>query len=406
MGRNDEGNTGEGKPKICVISFPQPSASVVNVFLYSLVEILEPICEWVYVLTSNIPKDRTFSEKIRIQDLKTAMHFRDTIRPMWWSTMLQFFKIIIIQIKMCWTLTKISKETDIIIFYIGGANFFLPVLMAKALRKKVVTLAPGRGSLSYKKPRNERLLSIDGAFAAIFSVLERANFFLADQIAVESESSIGFLGLNKYRKKIFISSSLYINFNLFKGKKDLKDRRNLIGYIGRLSPEKGVLNFVKAIPLILKEREDLEFLIGGAGPLLDEIKSELKNSRSYDKVELTGWIPHDELPDYLNELKLIVAPSYSEGGVPAVIMEAMACGTMILVTPVAGVDIIKDGETGFILEDNSPECITKNVIRVLEHPNLDEIVNNARNLVEKEYSYENTVRQYRDMLYRVLYNQE
>ena len=100
--------------RICVVSFPMPSVLVVNVFLYNLVEILEPICERMDVVTSNIPKDRTFSEKIRIQDVKTAMHFRDTIHPMWWSTLLQFFKIIVIQLKMCWFLTKISKETNIV----------------------------------------------------------------------------------------------------------------------------------------------------------------------------------------------------------------------------------------------------------------------------------------------------
>ena len=51
-------------PEICVVSFPMPSALVVNVFSYNLVEILELICERIYVVTSNIPKDRTFSEKI------------------------------------------------------------------------------------------------------------------------------------------------------------------------------------------------------------------------------------------------------------------------------------------------------------------------------------------------------
>ena len=99
----------------------------------------------------------------------------------------------------------------------------------------------------------------------------------------------------------------------------------------------------------------------------------------------------------MNELKLIVSPSYNEGGVPTVIMEAMACGTVCLVTPVAGDNVINDDESGFILENNSPECIAKNVIRVLEHPNLDEIISKAHNLVEEEFSYEKEVRQYKKM---------
>ena len=77
----------------------------------------------------------------------------------------------------------------------------------------------------------------------------------------------------------------------------------------------------------------------------------------------------------------------------------MACGTPVLATSVGGVpDLIKDGNTGFIMKDNSPECIAKNVIRALEHPNRDEIVKNARALVEQEFTYEDAVERYRQIL--------
>lgn len=397
MGRNDEGNTGEGKQKICVVSFPMPSALVVNTFVYNLVEILEPICEKVYVVTSNIPKDRTFSEKIKIQNLKTALHFRDTIHPMWWSTLLQLFKIIIIQLKMCWVLVKISKEIDTVIFYVGGANLFPPVLTAKVLRKKVVTAAIGSGSLSYKKAHNKRLFSKSGIFAAVFSVLEKANFSLSDRIIVESVSVVVFLGLDKYRQKLAVSG-VYIDTNFFQIKKELKERKTLIGYIGRLGEEKGVMNFVKAMPLILEKSNNIEFLIGGGGTLESKIRDELKKNNLSRNVKQTGWISHNELVDYFNELKLFILPSYSEG-LPHTVLKVMACGTPVLATPVGGIpDIIKDGETGFIMEDNSPECIAKNVIRALEHPNLDEIVKNARKLIEKKYAYEVVVENYRNLL--------
>jgi len=389
-------------PKVCVISFPMPSALVVNVFLYSLVEILEPICEIVYVVTSNIPKDRTFNEKIRIQDVKTAMHFRDSIRPRWWSTLLQFFKIIIIQLKMCWVLTKISKEIDVVIFYVGGFNLFPPVLMAKLLGKKVIISALGLGSLGYRKTHNNRLFSIGGILSAVFSVLERANFSLSDRILVESHSVIDFLGLEKYKHKIVASGARYIDTDFFQIKKELEERKNLVGYIGRLEKGKGVMNFVKAIPLILKKQDDLEFFLGGYGPLYNVIKNELRHNKLSQKVELTGWIPHDKVADYLNELKLLVLPSYSEG-LPTIILEAMACGTPVLATPVGGVpDVIKDGDTGFIMENNSPECIAENVIRALNSPNLDEIVRNACNIIKEKYTYEAAVERYREILNKIL----
>jgi glycosyltransferase involved in cell wall biosynthesis len=50
------------------------------------------------------------------------------------------------------------------------------------------------------------------------------------------------------------------------------------------------------------------------------------------------------------------------------------------------------------MEDNSPECIAKNVKKALNHPDLDKIVKNARELVEKEYTYEAAVKRYRKIL--------
>jgi glycosyltransferase involved in cell wall biosynthesis len=165
-----------------------------------------------------------------------------------------------------------------------------------------------------------------------------------------------------------------------------------------LSLEKGVLNFVEAIPRISKEQDNIKFFLGGNGPLYERIKEELKNNDLSQKVKLVGWIAHDKIADYLNELKMVVLPSYSEG-LPTIVLEAMACGTPVLATPVGGVpDMIKDRETGFILENNSPKCIAENIIRALESKNLDEIVINARKLVDENYTYEVAVERYRDIL--------
>ena len=389
----------KNKPKICVVSFPMPSALVVNSFVYNLVEILEPICEKVYVMTSNIPKDKTFTEKIKIQDLKTAMHFRDTIRPRWWSTLLQFFKIIIIQLKMCWSLIKLSKKIDAVIFYVGGANLFLPVLTAKILRKKEISLVPGLGSLSYKESCSKSLFC--SIFSTILNIFERANFYLSDMLIVYTECAVEFLNLGRYKQKLVTTGARYINTNLFQIRKELRERKNLVGYIGRLEEGKGVMNFVKAIPLISKKQDNLKFFLGGDGPLKDRIEEELKNNNLYLKVEMIGWIPHDKVVDYLNELKLFILPSYSEG-LPTTVLEAMACGTPVLATPVGGVpDVIKDGETGFILGNNSSECIAENVIRALEHPNLDEIAENARKQIEKEFTYESAVKRYEKILEQI-----
>ena len=77
----------------------------------------------------------------------------------------------------------------------------------------------------------------------------------------------------------------------------------------------------------------------------------------------------------------------------------MGCGTPVLATPVGAIpDVIKDGVTGFIMENNSPECIAKNIMRILEYLDLDRIVKNARKLVVREFTYEAAVERYRKIL--------
>jgi glycosyltransferase involved in cell wall biosynthesis len=64
-------------------------------------------------------------------------------------------------------------------------------------------------------------------------------------------------------------------------------------------------------------------------------------------------------------------------------------------------ELIKDGEAGFIMENNSPECIAENIIRALNHPNLEQIARNARALVEREFTFEKAVERYREILEQV-----
>ena len=375
------------KLNICVMTGPITTV-VGAAILSNFMDILKPLSNELFVITGKFP-DRP-NKRIHIIRIKSDEKKQ--------FTLIRAIKYLFRQLKTTFNLIKISKNVDVVIFYLGNKIDTLPVLTAKLLGKKTVLAAIGLQSKSAEESRG-RLFGMDRIFfPCIFKILEHINFHLADQIVVESESVIDFLGLNKYRKKICITGAVYIDTDNFKIKKKLKDKRNLIGYIGRLSPEKGVLNFAKAIPLILKEKNDLEFLIGGDGPLRDKIERYLEGENLNDKVKLTGWIPDEEFSTYLNELKLFVLPSYTEG-LPHTILEAMACGTPVLATPVGAIpDVIKDGETGFIMENNSPECIAENIVRALAHPNINEITKNARALIEEKYNYQAAVDRYRIIL--------
>jgi glycosyltransferase involved in cell wall biosynthesis len=55
-------------------------------------------------------------------------------------------------------------------------------------------------------------------------------------------------------------------------------------------------------------------------------------------------------------------------------------------------------KTGFNMDNKSPECIAKNVIRALEHSNVEKIVKNARKLIEEMYTCEAAVERYMKLM--------
>ena len=291
------------------------------------------------------------------------------------------------QLRILYKVARLSKNVDVWLFPVCAEALLPAMLMAKLFRKPVVLALTGSVE-KMVEAQNDFLDKVVVYFVKI-------NYALSDHILIYSKNLIKEWGLEKYKNKISIAHEHFLDFDKFKINKKFEDRDNLIGYIGRFSKEKGTLNFIKAIFKISKEKDDIRFIVGGDGPLRGEIEKYLTEKNSDGKVKFVGWIAHDELPDYLNELKLVVLPSYTEG-LPNLMLEAMACGTPVLATPVGAIpDIIKDGQTGFILENNSPKCIAENVVRALKHPHLDMIVKNAREQIGKEFTFGNAVERYR-----------
>ena len=375
------GNTDRnGNFRVAVVTAPIGKNKLAGMFVGNFMQMLEPICEQVFLITANFLYRST--EKIHVLDVeKSEDHVNK--RPLW----SRVSKAILVQLRFSLALIRVRHGVDIVVFQVGGSLNVLPMLCAKLLGKKTALSYFG-SRITYEKDKEEMLFGLGGiVFPRLIWIVETINLLLADQVAVESKSVTEFAGLGRYKKKIAINGALYIGTDFFTIKKNLEDRKNLVGYIGGLRPVKGVSNFAKAVPIILGEGRGIDFLIGGDGPLFNRIDEELRSSNSLGRTNLAGPIPHQEIPDYLNELKLLVLPSYSEG-IPGIVQEAMACGTPVLATPVGGVpDLIKDGETGFIMEDNSPECIARNVIRALDYPGLGEITQNARKLIEEEYAF-------------------
>ena len=373
-------------PKVAVVSFPWKSYAPYK-FLSDLLKILEPISDKIVLIDGNTDRINITSEKVEVRDIGVSVHYLKDIKPIFYSAILWITKCVLVQFKTSLELTKHRKKVDVVMFYVAYPYYLLPLIVAKIFRKKTVEVIT--------RSKHNSLLP------KIFSLQDPLLFRLLDGISPESKALIKDLGLERHKNKILPEGARFIDVSRYTAKKTLNERENVVGFIGRLRKEKGVVEFVEAIPLVARENKDVEFLIGGSGDLLGWVKEECKRIENGNniKITITGFISEEAIPECLNELKLLILPTAHAEGLPTIILEAMACGTPVLATPIGAIqDVIKDGETGFILEDNSPACIAENVMRALEHPDLERIVRNARALVERGFTYEAAVERYKKIL--------
>jgi glycosyltransferase involved in cell wall biosynthesis len=369
----------EKRYRIGILTAPTEQASVVPIS--NLIEIVKPLSKSIVIITGNA------AYNYLIKDIDISSY--DNSHPIYKNHIKKIFNYLFAQFRGSWILLKNRNNVDMWIFFMGGEREILPILTAKLLKKPTLLILTG-SIVNFAKYSHD-------PFLIPTKILNRITCNLVNGILLYSYRLIPETGLEKHKEKIFIVQRHFVDFNLFKCFENFDDRTDTIGYIGRLSEEKGVQHFVQALPTILNAQKDSYVFIGGDGPLKEDIKILLTAEKISNHVDLRGWISHDDLPKYLNQLRLLVLPSYTEG-LPNIMLEAMACGTPVLATPVGAIpDVIREGETGFIMEDNSPECIAENVIRALNSPDLARIAENGRHLVLENFTFEKTVRRWEKM---------
>ncbi len=173
----------------------------------------------------------------------------------------------------------------------------------------------------------------------------------------------------------------------------VRTRTNTVAFIGRLESRKGVLDFARAIPLILAQQPKTRFRFVGM-PLgspntrqkMDVYIQEML-SGSLHAVEFTGHVPFDQIPAVLCETDLCVFPSIWEN-FPNVCLEAMSAGRGIVGSSSGGMqEMLDGGRVGRLVPPRSPEKIVAAVLELLtnrdDRERLGEL---ARARVLSEYS--------------------
>lgn len=140
----------------------------------------------------------------------------------------------------------------------------------------------------------------------------------------------------------------------------------VVGYVGRLHEEKGLLHLVAGAPAILRAMPDTCFLLVGDGPQRDELRALVGRLGLERNFILEGF--RADVAAVLSMLDVVVLPSLTEG-FPNVALEAMAVGRAIVASRVEGIqEIVVDDETGLLVPPADPEALAASIVRLLEQP--------------------------------------
>lgn len=174
-----------------------------------------------------------------------------------------------------------------------------------------------------------------------------------------------------------------------------------IGSVGRLSPEKGLLYFLKAAAEVARRRPDVRVLLAGDGP--ERRRLERLAARLRLHVEFAGEAPHERVPDILARLDVFVMPSTYEGfGVAA--LEAQAMEVPVVASDVYGIpDVVEDGVTGILVPPRDVPALADALLSLLDDAGKRRAMGSAgRRFVAERYSWQqNAARMealYRDLL--------
>ena len=188
--------------------------------------------------------------------------------------------------------------------------------------------------------------------------------------------------------------------------KKRKDEFN-VGIIGRITPLKGHLYFIKAMAKIARQAPKLKIWIVGEAPASreaykEEIQVLVRRLGLWHCTEFLGT--QKDIPGILAHLDLVVLATTTHEAFGRVIVEAQACGVPVVATRVGGViDIIEDGKNGLLVPPADPKSMAEAVFKIYKDPALARVLaENAFTKVKEQYNVElmvkNTLDVYREAL--------
>lgn len=176
----------------------------------------------------------------------------------------------------------------------------------------------------------------------------------------------------------------------------------VIGYVGRMVREKGLLTLLNALALI----KDLPWrlVVVGAGPLEAEFDALAGTLGLGGRVTRTGFVPHEQAPRYLSAFDVLVLPSETQPNwkeqFGRVLIEAMACGAAVVGSDSGEIPkLIADTDGGLVSPERDPRALADRLSALIRDPARRAALAEAGRLaVEERYALPAIARRFADTI--------
>ena len=238
-----------------------------NVSLFAIARkdggLLCEVSDKVFLISGCIPETISWPENCKVVDFNVKLHYVTNRSPVWFSILVQIFKLMYIQIRMAAEIIIRSKELDIVYCYLGY-HYQFPIIVSKLLGKKIIC-----GAWGVAKEAETNYGKIIGRILQFF--LEFMYFF-SDIIIIQSWRITEHKYLTKWKKKMRLGAQYFGESELFKPIVPFTKRSDTIGFVGRFTRRKGILELLEAIPLVLRKNSRIKFVLIGRGMFDKEIR--------------------------------------------------------------------------------------------------------------------------------------
>ena len=170
--------------------------------------------------------------------------------------------------------------------------------------------------------------------------------------------------------------------------------RSVLLTVRNLEARMGLDNLLHAMALLKTQRPDAVLLVGGAGSLRGHLEAQSQALGLEDSVKFLGFVPDEALPRYYQAADVFVLPTRELEGFGLVTVEALACGTPVLGTPVGATpEILRGLCASLVFRGATAEAMAQDLERFLAAKERDpdayaRLRGACREHVERHYTWE------------------